>query len=234
MPVLAVGTAGRGRVLALGVDTSWRWGMTTAGRTGDASSYERFWDRTLRWLARDPALDASRVATDAERYGPEAPMRVEVLLRDGGYAPERERGLRLEVVDEAGAALEGAELRTDQEGKVEVTLTTPPEPGGYRVVARVEGEAPARCEIGFVVEAGGDELADVRPHPELLRALSEATRGQFVGDADEAPELSSFDTTRTRVLGTTERAPFGAWWAFALALLGFGAEWVLRRRWGLR
>ena len=40
LPVLVVGEAGRGRVLALTTDTTWRWGITTGGDTGDASAGE--------------------------------------------------------------------------------------------------------------------------------------------------------------------------------------------------
>ncbi|HBQ09786.1 MAG TPA: hypothetical protein DEF51_00880, partial [Myxococcales bacterium] len=68
LPVLVLGTAGEGRTLALTTDTTWRWGITTGGETGDASTYERFWDRAIRWLSRDPALEPARVTTDRERY----------------------------------------------------------------------------------------------------------------------------------------------------------------------
>ena len=54
-------------MLALGADSTWRWSLTTAGLRGDASAYERFWDRALRWLARDPLLDPAHVETDRER-----------------------------------------------------------------------------------------------------------------------------------------------------------------------
>lgn len=234
LPVLVVGAAQEGRVLALTSDTSWRWGMTTGGLRGDASAYERFWDRALRWLARDPALEPARVTTDRERYGPSGRVRVEALLRDERYVPLADREVRLSIFDADDEELAGADVRTDGEGRAVAELEGPERSGGYRVVARLLDAADELADEGFVVEAGGDELADPRPRPELLRAIAEASGGIFVADPADAPSLSAFDATRTRSLGTEEVAPFATLWAFLLAMLIFGTEWVLRRRWGRR
>src|SRR5690606_5391370 len=95
LPVLAVGHAGEGRVLALMADTSWRWGMSTAGETGDASAYDRFWDRALRWLTKDPARDPARLATDRERYAAGGRVRVHGEARDEVHEPYASRELAL-------------------------------------------------------------------------------------------------------------------------------------------
>src|SRR5690606_5491753 len=133
LPVLVLGTAGRGRTLALTTDTSWRWGMTTGGLTGDASAYERFWDRAVRWLARDPALEPARVTTDRERYGPGARAAVTGQLRDARYAPHADEAITLRLLDAAGAERARAEARTDRDGNVAAELALPAEAGAYRV-----------------------------------------------------------------------------------------------------
>jgi hypothetical protein len=234
MPVLAVGTAGRGRTMALATDTSWRWGITTGGLRGDASAYERFWDRALRWLTRDPSLEPARITTDRERYGPRARVRVEALLRDDRYEPLEGRAVRIAVVDDAGEELAGEEVRVAGDGHARVDLEGPAHPGGYRVVAQLTDAAESLCEEGFVVEAGGEELADPRPRPDRLRELAEATGGTFYTSPDDAPPLAALDATRARSLGTTTLAPFATHWAFLIVLALFGAEWILRRTWGRR
>ncbi len=234
MPVLAVGTEGRGRALALATDTSWRWGITTGGRTGDPSAYERFWDRALRWLTRDPSLEPARITTDRERYGPGARVRVEALLRDERYEPLADRAVRIALVDDTGQEIASSDVRVDGQGGAHAVLDGPGHPGGYRAVARALDADEPLAEEGFVVEAGGDELADPRPRPELLRRLAEATGGTFHDDPDEAPALADFDSTRTRSLGTTRIAPFASWWAFLIVVALFAAEWMVRRTWGRR
>jgi uncharacterized membrane protein len=252
LPVLSAGTFGRGRVLALMTDTSWRWGMTTGGATGDASAYERFWDTTLRWLARDPLLDPARLSTDRERYGPEASIRVEGTLRDLGYQPFADERIRVRVLDARGAELRATEVRTDATGHLTAELVSPLDPGGYRVVAErldtsdgrvsvrrapeasaaAPDEALARrlAEDVFVVELGGDELADPRAREELLRTLVERTGGRFT-TIDDAGPLEGFDASRSRVREVVQRRPFGSALAVIALLVAFGLEWILRRRW---
>ncbi len=233
-PVLVLGTAGEGRTLALTTDTTWRWGITTGGLRGDASAYERFWDRAVRWLSRDPSLEPARLTTDRERYGPGARATVEGVLRDERYVPHAAASVDLVLLDGADAEVGRATTRTDQSGAVDAALELPERPGAYRVEARLSGREGAVAEEWLVVEAGGDELADPRPAPERLAALAEATGGEHWASPESAPDLEGIDTTRRRSLGVRQTAPFESAWAFAIVVAAFVGEWVLRRRWGRR
>ena len=234
LPVLVLGAAGRGRTLALTTDTTWRWGMTTGGASGDASAHERFWDRAVRWLARDPALEPARITTDRERYGPGARASVTGQLADPRYAPYADRAIALRLLDSAGQERAAVETRTDREGRVEAELALPADEGAYRIEARLAGATEALAEEWLVIEAGGDELADPRANPALLRELTEATGGTFYPSPEDAPALADLDTTLTRSLGIVSHEPFGGGWAFALLVAVFAGEWFLRRRWGRR
>jgi len=86
----------------------------------------------------------------------------------------------------------------------------------------------------FVVESGGQELADPRPRPDLLRELAARTGGEIFEDPEQAPDLERFDATRVRSLGVVTERPFASVWAFFALIALFGAEWILRRRWGAR
>lgn len=233
MPVLAVGSAGQGRTLALAADSTWRWGITTAGQRGDASAYERFWDRALRWLARDPLLDPAHVETDRERYGPGARMQARMRLRDARYEPLAERALELLVLDKSGEKQSMQSIKSDAAGAASAELKTPLQPGAYRIAVRDPQSDELIAEQGFAVEIGGDELADPRPRPDLMAEIARTTGGSFYTH-ERAPDLDAFDRTRTRALGTDVTEPFTSPWFFALLVALFGVEWVLRRAWGLR
>lgn len=232
LPVLVLGTAEEGRVLALMADTSWRWGFTSGGLTGDASTYERFWDRALRWLARDPALEPARVTTDRERYGPEARVELRARLSDASYRPFAAERVRLALVDAAGAEVAAADVVTDAEGRAEAVLRAPAREGAYRAVA--SREDATLCEEHFVVERGGQEFADPRAAPARLRALAEGTGGRYVDAPEEAPGLDGFDASIVRRRTLDEVAPFAHPLFVAFAALVFSLEWWLRRRRGLR
>jgi uncharacterized membrane protein len=233
MPVLAVGSAGRGRVLALAADSSWRWSITTAGARGDASAYERFWDRALRWLARDPLLDPAQIETDRERYGPQAELKARARLRDASYAPIANRRLQLQLLDMAGNVRHEQPMQTDADGAASGELRAPLEPSAYRIAARDPLDDALLAEQGFVVEAGGEELADPSPQPQRMREIAAVTGGQFFR-ADAPPALQELNRTRARALGTVVSAPFASIWFFLLLVALFAAEWSVRRAWGLR
>ncbi len=233
LPVLVSGTAGRGRVVALMSDTSWRWGLTTGGSTGDASAYERFWDRAIRWLARDPALEPARVTTDHESYGPEARIAASASLADERYVPLAGAPITLTVRTEAGETVSSAEARTDAHGELHAELTAPGEPGGYVLAAARRGDTSDLAEEPFVVESGGAELGDPRADHALLADIARATGGAASTSASP-PTLASLDTRRVRSLGVETTRPFDGAWPFVLAVALFGLEWALRRRWGLR
>ncbi|MGZ6143186.1 MAG: glutamine amidotransferase, partial [Myxococcales bacterium] len=69
-PVLVVGEAGRGRVMALLSDSSWYWSFVAAGEQQGPRAYETFWHSAIRWLVRDPALTPMRVASERPAFEP--------------------------------------------------------------------------------------------------------------------------------------------------------------------
>jgi uncharacterized membrane protein len=247
LPVLVVGERGRGRVLALATDETWRWGMPAQAAGADPTVHERFWDRALRWLARDPALDPARLTVDRDTVGPRARVRVDAQLRDARYVPLAERRVAFAVIDEGGREVARVEARTDAEGRARATLDAPESPGAHRIVALLEppavdlaggasgvGADEPLAEEVLVVERGGPELADVRARPEVLRALAEATGGRAYASIDDVPPLTRLDASRVRTEGRTLRRPLGGIGGFGLLILLFGTEWIARRVLGRR
>jgi hypothetical protein len=230
MPVLAVGGFDLGRVLALGTDTSWHWSMPTAGKGGDPSAYDRFWDRAIRWLTRDPLLEPSSVTSEHEAYGPGARIVVTGLARDEGYRALRNVELKLALVDSAGHVASERTERSDDTGRVKSTLLAPTRPGVYAVkLSRGDVEL---ARSAFLVELSGVELARPAPRPKLLEELAQRTGGQFFKRVEDAPDLALFDSTRSTALGIERHAPFGEplWAALLFAVIAL--EWIVRRRWG--
>jgi len=234
MPVLSVCSPGRGRSLALTTDSTYRWGMATAGRTGDAAAYERFWDRALRWLARDPLLEPAHITTDRASYGPSAAMRIELWLRDDLYRPLGPGPFRVTMRDDHEQVVQTADIETDAEGRATLPLAAPARPAAYSLSVHSGIESEVLAEQGFVVEAGGDELANPRAKPDLMRAIAQVTAGNTYSSADELPQASALPSSRTRALGNDVFRPFSTVWAFAALVLLFGLEWWSRRRAGLR
>lgn len=231
-PVLTVGSFGRGRTLAFATDTSWHWSMPTAGKGGDSSVYDRFWDRAVRFLTRDPLLDPARVGTDRESYAPEASMLVELLARDESYRPLANADVTLRVVGPQGRSFGVTPLHSDAAGQARGRVRAPELPGIYHAELVVGDKVWARAP--FLVELSGIELARPRARPELMAQLAKHSGGRYFADPESAPELAALESSRTTSMGTERHAPFSnpLWACLALALVM--AEWWLRRRWGER
>ncbi|MFT3922353.1 MAG: glutamine amidotransferase [Myxococcales bacterium] len=232
LPILTVGRFGRGRTLAFATDTSWHWSMPTAGRGKDPSAYDRFWDRAVRWLTRDPLLEPASLSLDRETYLPGARVEVNGLAREDTYRPIRHQELSVAIQDLGGNVHVQLQVQTDDQGRVQTILQAPEEPGAYAALLWHNGKEIARMPL--VVELSGVELADPRPRPALLKELATRSGGRYIEDPDAAPALAELDASRTTSLGTERHAPFGqSSWALGLFVL-IALEWALRRRWGER
>jgi uncharacterized membrane protein len=231
-PILAVREVGEGRTMALTVDASWRWSFSEAGAGRGNQAYLRFWKNSFRWLMDDPAIARVTVDTARENYSLGDTVRVVVRARDPGFGPLI--GARVVVQLEGEGESKPMEGVTDREG--ELVLEWPAKRrGAWRAKAAVTRgeEAIGEAETVFAVTSRDPELADVRPDGDFLAALAQATGGRYYGPGQDGPLLVDAGAGRT----VSDRREIPVWRApvlAALALLGLGGAWVVRRRAGLR
>lgn len=238
LPILVVGSAGRGRVAAMTTDESWRWRFATDETTVGADEYELFWDRLVRWLTRDPLLEPSRISTDRDHYGIGAQVIVSGLLRDARYRPIANQRVALRIVpvgepdSEDTDAMGRVSAQTDREGQLRASMTGPGEPGAFEVEASVDGKELAR-EV-FVVEESGDELADLEVSDAELGAAADQTGGTLFLGIEDVPPLAELASTTRKTSGLISRQPLLNPWFLFTTLVLLAMTWVLRRRWGRR
>jgi uncharacterized membrane protein len=232
LPVLTVGSFGRGRTLAFATDSSWHWSMPTAGKGGDSSVYDRFWDRAVRFLTHDPLLDPATITSDREAYTPAASIEVNALARDESYRPLAQKALRIQIVRSDKKVVLRSEVESDAAGHGRALLGAPEQPGIYQLELWAQDKLLARAP--FLVELSGIELSRPKARPELLKELSQRSGGRYFDSPEAAPDLAALDASRTTSLGSERHAPFAnPRWAL-LAFLWMMLEWWLRRRWGER
>ena len=111
-PVIAIQYYGKGRVLYMGFDSTWRWRSLE-----DASHYERFWENALDFLGQG-RLEKKRIliTTNGEKFDAGSDIRVRVEAYDRDFAPMRSKTLTLamrSVGEEKGAEYV---LETDKPG----------------------------------------------------------------------------------------------------------------------
>lgn len=224
MPVLALGEAGDGRAIALGVDSTHRLAFGELAASASGRAYGALWDGLLGWLMRDPRYEAARVELVSECIEG-LPTEFRIYRLPGMSGP-----VEIELRPLTGATSKVIRKRVDDEHGSSVAVTIDGlAQGGYTADVRI-GEAPA-TRRDFGCERGGLAWADSRPDPERMRVLAAANDGQAVS-AEDVAELPT--APLTEVVAERHVAPILPAWAWTLAAaLALGGHWLVRRQAGL-
>jgi len=234
-PILALWEYGRGRSMALTVDSTWYWAFTSHSGGQPSRVYERFWGNALRWLVRDPDLTTLSVTADPPSVEPGHPIGVVVTARTPDYQPAPRAQLRVDLFSVDSQKTIASHVGTsgpDGMGRLEFA---PPSPGAYKLIASAKlGERDlGQAEDVVAVRAVGSELADASVRPELMEQIAKATGGRaFRLPMSWFPEVPLTDPPLVEV-GHSRDQPLWDRWYYLLALVVLlGTEWMLRRRFG--
>jgi uncharacterized membrane protein len=230
-PLVAIRQVAQGRTLAVATDASWRWGFLAAESGEGDRAYARFWNSALRWLVKDPAMAPLQVEPDAPAVEPGAAIGLTVTAHGQDFGPAAGRKVQADLVSDDGKKVAHGEAVAGPDGTARIELA-PPGPGAYKVVSRAEG-APEEATAAVAVRGAGPEDADAAPRPALLRAVAEATGGDFSAvPGGGLPRLAVNDPEVVEV-GRRRAVPiWDRWWTLAGLAGLLACEWVLRRRWG--
>ncbi|HYO80102.1 MAG TPA: glutamine amidotransferase [Bryobacteraceae bacterium] len=232
MPLLVTQNYGRGRTAIFASGGSWRWQM--AQPLADLS-HETFWQQMLRWLVTGThGRVVARTPRPLYSDDPAVPLRAEV--RDRNYLPAADARVVANVMRPDGTS-EMVELAPEPStpGVYAATLGAI-KPGSYVaeiVATRSDGEEAGRDAVAFLREEGVAENFSTNQNRELLEKLAQSTGGRYWKPADLgrlAQEVSYSESgISIRETRDLQDAPI----LFMAALLLRGAEWLLRRKWGV-
>jgi uncharacterized membrane protein len=233
-PVVAVREVGQGRTLAVATDSAWYWGFVAAEEGLGNRAYQRFWNNALRWLVRDPSLTPLQVDPDRPAVEPGEPVGLSVAARAPDYGPAAGAEVRGQLVSEEGKVVASGRAVAGPDGVARMELL-PPGPGAYKIVASTDrpGGATETATGAVAVRAAGPEDADAAPRPDLLRAVAEATAGNFAAiPGDGLPEVALTDPEVVEVGRRKDVPIWDRWWYLVAIAATLSGEWMLRRRWG--
>ncbi len=201
LPVIAGQVAGKGQVLALAVDTTWRWQMLR--RRGDERAnlpegpdyYRTFWGNAVRALAPDPRLTPERpqIARPRQDASVGEVVTLSTRLVDRTYRPIRQADLVVRVTAPSGRTVRIYPIDSVSKPgyyEYEVALT---EAGPWKVAA-IHEESKVLATIDKAREAlakakTGDDAAVTANAEAALAAATQDIVEETIQAGDSLDEL---------------------------------------------
>jgi uncharacterized membrane protein len=227
-PLVAVQQYGRGRSLIFSGEASWRWKMLLPSTD---RSFEYFWRQAARWVAGAAPDPVTIVVSDTASEGD---VPVVVGVRDALFVPVGDAVVSASVTTPHGEA-GSLQWRPTQNGEYAARIPAD-SPGLYRITVQARrGDTSLGTAERWISVGGVDrEFADPRLNEAWMRRVARASGGRYVR-AGEAAQVVDWLSETAATDATPERRDL---WheplAFAAIVALLSAEWILRRRWGLR
>jgi uncharacterized membrane protein len=229
-PILIVGNYGKGRVLVLGTDYSWKWYMGMLAQGKGNWAYLRFMERMVRWLTRDPGLDPVQITLPEKRgeIGQEFTVRIQGKEEDS--SSRRKGAVSFSVSNSEGTKVVSQLKPTANPGEYLGSFL--PEKGGMYKVKVETLEGPVE-ELAVVSD--GIEGLDGVPNPDYLRTIAAATGGKILTSGKELLKEAGIYAEKSKEHFVEEKnlPLWGTPYLLGLILALLGTEWYLRRRGGM-
>ena len=172
VPLVVTARAGRGKVLYMGIDSSWRW------RRGVEDRYHyRFWRQMARWMAYQRNLTQGEQATlflsrDRLSVGQDVRLNLQAMTSDGQPVTADQLQVRMTLPSGEQRLIPLVSMR--EWGEFAGRLT-PEEAGEYRLAVLVDGDEVAQrvLQVQAIQREGLGAPAD----PTALNAISRVSGG---------------------------------------------------------
>lgn len=232
-PLLLGWDTGANRVLALGVNDTWRWWMH-----GYEREHQRFWEQVLLWLARMENQSDQPVwaRVSPRNVGPGDRVTIDVGAQDEAQQPIEDARFTVEVIGPDGRTTSVPTQRVGGQHAADFAGTT--EPGDYAVIVSADREGtplgpPARTR--FIVDTRDPELDNPAADPDLMAEIATITGAVPVPPEQFGEFLESLlrEGLSTEITRFTQTNLWDGWPLLLLFVCLLVTEWVVRKRRGM-
>jgi uncharacterized membrane protein len=231
LPMLIAENYGRGRTAILATGGTWRWKMSQP--LGD-TTHDMFWQQLLRWLVSDTP---GRVVGSAssQMLLDDGHIRLLADVRNDAYNPAPGAQVQGHVMGPDGiSAMVDMTPVPDKPGSFQADWTAE-KPGSYvaQLTGAQNGKELGEDVVNFQRMDGVAENFHAEQNRELLERLATQTGGRY-WRPQELSKLADQIPYSEAGISMSETKQLWNLPIVFLAILGLrGAEWLLRRRWGI-
>ena len=234
MPILAFQQYGLGQVLYLGTDNTWRWRKNAGERY-----YTVLWGRMVQRMALAHLLGGSKrtqLTVDKQNYIAGERVTVYGRLYSETYTP------LIDPVVSGTYIVSGTVNRGTEMAETVKMRALPEQPGMYRgefVLSkpgeyRYSVEEDPKTAVEFHVGEPRFEFGDTAMDEAGLKQMAETTGGAFYREEDLDKLAKNLRDKSESVKSETETELWATPFYFALLVSVATAEWILRKRGGLK
>ena len=228
-PILTVGDYGKGRVLVLATDSSWKWYMGMVGKGKGNWAYLRLMERMVRWLTKDPSLDPVQIEFPENRAAIKQELEVRVKVKGEGSSQDLKTAVSFSVANPDGVKI-GSQLKGSGPSGEYVGSFLPDKEGAYRVKVETPGGS---FEESIIVPGPLGDL-DASPDHEKLKRIAASTGGKFLSQREDLlKEIEAYGKGQNQISEERHVPLWGMVYTLVLILFLLGTEWYLRRKWGM-
>ena len=231
VPLIAVQRYGSGRAMIFTGEASWHWKMRLPAAD---RSFETFWRQAVRWLAEASADPVELTAPLAIAPGGRAVA--EIRARDEAFEPVPDASVQVTLHGPDGSTRELPVVRDPARTGLYRAEWLVDRPGVFRVSAAARRGATSLGTADTYALGGGidAEFSDPRLNRAVLERLTTATGGTYlsIGDVDRVG--AAIRAGKPVPVTREYRDLWNTGWSLLLVVGLLVAEWLLRRRMGLR
>lgn len=230
LPAIGYKRTGAGKLLMSAVQPFWSWSFEALGYQGDNSSYGALVDGSVSWLTVSDDFEPVRIKPEEEVFTRGESVRFNGFAFDQGFRPIPDVTGTVELRPADGGDPYEADLIERGEGEFAADFNQlPPGRYSYRGEFVKEGQRLKEETGEILIETFSLEEFDQQGNPATLRAISQASGGQYFRFDEFDRALESLPMS---VISESVRAEFSLWGRLWLLLLFIGLlalEWLLRK-----
>jgi uncharacterized membrane protein len=222
---------GLGRVLAFAGDSTYRWRLA-----GFGDEHKRFWRQVILWLAKmEAGMDGECwISIENNKLLPGDTAKFQVFLRSTDGKDIRNFSTTA-TVSNPNNKKEPISL-VNEDGIPTGSFHSTDFSGDYMIhVEASQGDLRRESSARFLVQNQILELDNPVAFPQLLSNISELTGGKSVPPERLGTLLDELIKQSNELVEKreTKRSLFDSWGFLSLFVIVLGAEWFLRKYWGL-
>jgi len=227
-PLMAWHSYGSGRVMVIGTDSLWRYGLPLSESPLPQQLFGNLWRESARFLIFGRQGSGIRLYTDGTRFHRGEAVRIWAYIEpnlqaglDGGRVPVRLHYESQENAEEIYLSPH-SQSPTLFEGSFR-----PQQIGSYTLSLRV-GRSLEERQIE--ITAAREEYLRLAQNEDLLRAIAERSGGRYLTPGDVSQLASALDSpAETEIISRTVFAG-SLPWVLPLLLTLLTTEWIFRKR----